>query len=113
MHKKTSLAKAGGVVVPRRMKWCATYCFTKTGQRYSFGDSVLAALLLIDMNGPDIEAVEEVKVLILEYAHSWNKYKKRMPSRRSSGATQPSSNTQCSSKVFSQLSGLEDVVFNG
>ncbi len=58
------------------MKWCATYCLTKTGQRYSLGDSVLAALLLIDMNGPDIEAVEEVKVLILEYAHSWNKYKK-------------------------------------
>jgi hypothetical protein len=33
----------------------------KTGQRYSLGDSLLAALMLIGMNGPDIEALERRK----------------------------------------------------
>jgi hypothetical protein len=39
---------------------------TKTGQRHSLGDSLLAALMMIDLNGPDIEAVDEVKVLTLQ-----------------------------------------------
>jgi hypothetical protein len=39
---------------------------TKTGQRYWLGESLLAALMIIDLNGPDIEAVDEVKALILE-----------------------------------------------
>ncbi len=38
---------------------------TKIGQQYSLGDSLLAALVMIDLNGPDIEAVDEVKALIL------------------------------------------------
>ena len=33
--------------------------------------------MMIDMNGPDIEVVEEVKVLILEYVDVWKNYKKR------------------------------------
>ena len=39
---------------------------TKTGQRYSLGGSLLSALMMIDMNAPDIQAVHEVKALILE-----------------------------------------------
>ncbi len=40
---------------------------TKTVQRYSLGDShLLASLMMIDLNGPDMEAVDEVKSLILE-----------------------------------------------
>ncbi len=34
---------------------------TKTGQRYWLGESLLAALMIIDVNGPDIEAVDEVR----------------------------------------------------
>jgi len=54
---------------------------TKTGQRYSLEDSILAALMMIDLNGSDIEAVDEVKALILESVNTWKNYKKRMPSR--------------------------------
>ena len=54
---------------------------TKTGQRYVMGETLLAALMTIDMNGPDIEAVDEVKTLILESVNALKNYKKRMPSR--------------------------------
>ena len=43
-----------------------TWAPTKAAQRYSLGDSLLAALMMIDLNGPDIEEVDEVKALILE-----------------------------------------------
>jgi hypothetical protein len=36
---------------------------TKTGKRYWLGDSLLAAVMMIDMNG--IQSVDEVKTLIL------------------------------------------------
>jgi hypothetical protein len=42
---------------------------------------------MIDLNGPDIEAVDEVKALILESVNTWKNYKKRMPSRISAGVT--------------------------
>jgi hypothetical protein len=45
--------------------------------------------------------------------NAWKNYKKRMPSRSSAGvATRPSRSAQGTSNVYSQLSGLEDVVFN-
>ena len=56
---------------------------TKTGQRYLLGHSLLAALMFIDMNGPDIQAVNEVKALILESVNAWKIYKKRVPPRSS------------------------------
>ena len=37
--------------------------------------------MVIDMNGPDFEAVDEVKALILESVNAWTNYKKRVPSR--------------------------------
>ena len=64
--------------------------------------------MMIDLNGPDIEAVDEVKELILESVNVWNNYKKRMPSRSSAGVTRPSRTAQGRSNVYSQLSGLED-----
>jgi hypothetical protein len=67
---------------------------------------------MIDLNGPDIEAVDEVKVLILESVNTWKNYKKRMPSRISAGVTRPSRRAQGRSNVYSQLSGFEDVGFN-
>ena len=42
---------------------------------------LLAALMIIDMNGPDIEAVDEVKALILKSDDEGKNYKKRVPSR--------------------------------
>ena len=44
-------------------------------------DSLLAAFMMIDLNGPDMEAVDDVKALILESGNAWKNYKKRMPSR--------------------------------
>ena len=68
--------------------------------------------MMIDMNGPDIEAVDEVKALILESVNAWKNYKKRMPSRSTADVTRPSRSAQGRSNVPSQLSGLEDVGFN-
>ena len=68
--------------------------------------------MMIDMNGPDIEAVDEVKALILESVNAWKNYKKRIPSRSTAGVTRPSRSAQGRSNVPSQLSGLEDVVVN-
>ena len=42
---------------------------------------LLAALMIIEMNGPDIEAVDEVKALILKSDDEGKNYKKRVPSR--------------------------------
>jgi hypothetical protein len=50
--------------------------------------------MMIDLNGPDIEAVDEVKDLILESVNVWKNYKKRMPSRSSAGVTRPSRSAQ-------------------
>ena len=47
---------------------------------YSSVDSLLAVVMMIDMNGPGIEAVDEVKSLILESVHVWKDYKSRVPS---------------------------------
>ena len=47
---------------------------TKTGQRYWLGDSLLAALMMIDMNGLDIETVDKVKALILKSVNAWKNY---------------------------------------
>ena len=47
--------------------------------------SLLAALMMIDMHGLDIQAVHEVKTLILESVSVWKNYKKRMSIRSSAG----------------------------
>jgi len=70
-----------------------------------------STLMMIDMNGPDIEAVDEVKALILESVNVWKNYKKRGPSRGSQGARAHRS-VHARRNVYFQLSGLEDVVFN-
>ena len=56
--------------------------------------------------------MDEVKELILESVKAWKNYKKKMPSRSTAGVTRPSRSAQGRSNVSSQLSGLEDVVFN-
>ena len=68
--------------------------------------------MIIDMNGPDIQAVHVVKARILEYINAWKNFKKRMPSRSSAGPKRPSRSAQGTSNVYYQLSGIEDVGFN-
>ena len=72
---------------------------------------LLAALMMIHIIGPDIEAVDEVKLLILEAVNAWKNYKKRVSSTSSQGARAPRS-AHATRNVYSQLSRLEDVVFN-
>ena len=58
---------------------------------------------MIDLNGPDIEAVDEVKTLILESVNVWKNYKKRMPSRSITGVTRPIRSAQGEVMLFSTL----------
>ena len=73
---------------------------TKTDQWYTFGDFLLVDLMMIDLNGTDIESVDEVKTLILsdfleelilsdflESVNEWKDYKKRIPSKSTTGVT--------------------------
>jgi hypothetical protein len=76
------------------------------------GDFLLAALMMIDMNGLDIEAVEKMKELILESVNTWKNYKKRIPSMSSAGVARRSRSALGRTNVYSQLSGLEDMGFN-
>ncbi len=62
---------------------------------------------------PDIQAIDEVKVLMLESVNVWKNYRKWMLLSSSTGATRPSRRAQGRSNVYTQLSGLEDVGFNG
>ena len=68
--------------------------------------------MMIDMNGPDIQAVDEVQTLILESLKAWKNYNKRNARWSTTGVTRGSRSAQGTSNVYSQLSGLEDVVFN-
>jgi hypothetical protein len=40
---------------------------------------------MIDLNGHDIEAVDEVKAVILEFVNVWGNYKMRIPPKISVG----------------------------
>ena len=68
------------------------------------------------MNGPAIEAKDQLNALILEAINAWRNYKKRcfLPSRISAGVTRATRSAQDQSRinVYCQLSGLEDVVMN-
>ena len=56
--------------------------------------------------------MDEVKALILESLKVWKNYKKRKARWSTAGVTRGSRSAQGTSNVYSQLSGLEDVVFN-
>ncbi len=66
---------------------------------------------IIDMN--DIQAVNEVKTLILESVNSWKNYKYKCTGCRQGavkGPVRPEAHT--TKNVYSQLSGLEHAAFN-
>ncbi len=79
--------------------------------QYVVDAAMRSTLMMMDTNGPDIQAVDEVKALILESVNTWKNYEKWVPSKGSQGTRAPRS-AHATRNVNSQLSGLEDVVFN-
>ena len=84
-----------------------------TAQRHSMGDSLLACLMMIHSNGPSLHEKEEVEKFLLAVVARFKAFKKRVPSN-SCGDKRPqrASASKAKSSVLSQLSGLENVVFN-
>ncbi len=74
---RNCLSLAGRKCTAQHAKCCQIRCGCST---------IRSILMMIDMNGPDIEAVDEVKALILEPVNAWKNYKERVPSRGSQGA---------------------------
>jgi hypothetical protein len=85
-----------------------------TAQRYSVGDSLLACLMMICSNGPSLDQKEEVeKFLLAVVARFTEAFKKRVPSSSFVGKRpQYTSASEAQSSVLSELSGLENVLFN-
>ncbi len=84
-----------------------------TAQRYSQGDSLLACLMMICSNGPSLHQREEVEKFLLAVVARFKAFKKRVPSNSFVGKRpQCASASKTKSSVLSQLSGLENVLFN-
>ena len=83
-----------------------------TAQRHSMGDSLLACLMMIHSNGPSLHEKEEVEKFLLAVVARFKAFKKRVPSYSNSKRPQRASASKAKSAVLSQLSGLENVVFN-
>jgi hypothetical protein len=78
------------------------------------GDSLPACLMMICSNGPSLHAKEEVEKFLLAVGGArFKAFKRRAPSR-GCGVKPPqrASASKAKSSVLSQLSGLENVVFN-
>jgi hypothetical protein len=84
-----------------------------TARRHSMGDSLLACLMMICSNGPSLHQKEEVEKFLLAVIARFKAFKKRVPSK-TCGDKRPqrASASKAKSSVLSQLSGLENVVFN-
>ena len=77
------------------------------------GDSLLACLMMICSNGPSLHEKEEVEKFLLAVVARFKAFKKRVPSNSFVGKRpQGASASKAKSSVLSQLSGLENVVFN-
>ena len=83
-----------------------------TAQRHRMGDSLLACLMMICSNGPSLHEKEEVEKFLLAVVARFKAFKKRMPSYSNSKRPQRAPASKAKSSVLSQLSGLENVVFN-
>jgi hypothetical protein len=83
-----------------------------TAQRHSMGDSLLACLMMICSNSPSLHEKEEVEKFLLAVVARFKAFKKRAPSYSNSQRPQHASASKAKSSVLSQLSGLENVVFN-
>jgi hypothetical protein len=76
------------------------------------GDSLLACLMMICSNNPSLHEKEEVEKFLLAVVARFKAFKKRVPSYSNSQRPQRASASKAKSSVLSQLSGLENVVFN-
>jgi hypothetical protein len=76
------------------------------------GDSLLACLMMICSNSPSLHEKEEVEKFLLTVVARFKAFKKRVPSYSNSQRPQRASASKAKSSVLSQLSGLENVVFN-
>jgi hypothetical protein len=75
--------------------------------------SLLACLMMICSNGPSLHQKEEVENFLLAVVARFKACKKRVPSRTFAGKRpQGASASKAKSSVLSQLSGLENVLFN-
>jgi len=84
-----------------------------TAQRRRMGDSLLACLMMICSNGPSLHEKEEMEKFLLAVVARFKAFKKRVPSNSFIGKRpQGASSSKAKSSVLSQLSGLENVVFN-
>jgi hypothetical protein len=74
---------------------------------------LLACLMMICSNGPSLHQKEEVEKFLLAVVARFKAFKKRVPSK-TCGDKRPqrASASKAKSSVLSQLSGLENVVFN-
>ena len=84
------------------------------------GDSLLACLMMICSNGPSLQEKEEVEKFLLAVVARFKAFKRRVPSRGCGvklvnilkNINSLASASKAKSSVLSQLSGLENVVFN-
>jgi hypothetical protein len=84
-----------------------------TAQRHRMGGSLLACLMMICSNGPSLHEKEEVEKFLLAVVARFKAFKKRVPCNSFVGKRpQRASASKAKSSVLSQLSGLENVVFN-
>jgi hypothetical protein len=68
--------------------------------------------MMICSNGPSLHEKEEVEKFLLAVVARFKAFKKRVPSYSNSKRPQRASASKAKSSVLSQLSGLENVVFN-
>jgi hypothetical protein len=83
-----------------------------TAQRHRMGDSLLACLMMICSNGPSLHEKEEVEKFLLAVVARFKAFKSRVQSRGCGAHPQRASASKAKSSDMSQLSGLENVVFN-
>jgi hypothetical protein len=74
--------------------------------------ALLACLMMICSNGPSLHEKEELEKFLLAVVARFKSSKKRVPSYSNSKRPQRASASKAKSSVLSQLSGLENVVFN-
>jgi hypothetical protein len=82
--------------------------------RQGVGDSLLACLMMICSNGPSLDQKEEVEKHLLAVFARFKVFKKRVTSNSFVGKRpQRASASKVKSSVLSELSGLENVPFEG
>jgi hypothetical protein len=84
-----------------------------TAQHYSMGHSLLACMMMICSNGQSLDQKEEVEKFLLATLARFKTFTNRMPLKARLGKRpQRASASKAKSSVLSELSSLENVLFN-